>query len=185
MLRPIFLIGYMACGKTTLGTALAEAADVEFVDLDHQIERQFGCSVAQIFATQGEAAFRCAETETLQAFAEPSERQRIIGCGGGTPCREENLQLMLRSGLVVLLQANREITLQRILDAPGKRPRFNGLNRAQAEARIEEDLAARQPFYSRAHRVFDSSELDTAEQIHRTVEKFIIEFGLTTKYPAK
>lgn len=185
MRRPIFLIGYMACGKTTLGTALAAAADVEFVDLDHLIEHRFGCSVSQIFATVGEAAFRQAEADALKSLVESSDRQRIIGCGGGTPCREENLQLMLRAGTVVLLRANRQITLQRILDAPGQRPRFIGLNREQAAARIDADLTAREPFYCRAHREFDSSRLDTADQIRQSVAEFIRLFGLTPKQSAQ
>ena len=185
MRRPIFLIGYMACGKTTLGTALAAAADVEFVDLDHLIERRFGCSVAQIFATAGEATFRQAESDVLTSLAEPTEHQRVIGCGGGTPCREENLQRMLGAGTVVLLRANREITLQRILDAPGQRPRFIGLSRDEAVARIDADLAAREPFYCRAHREFDSSRLDTADQIRQSVAEFIRQFDLTPKQSAQ
>src|SRR3954463_1144928 len=93
---PIFLIGFMASGKTTVGRLLAERLEWSFVDLDKLIEEGAGRTVADIFAAEGEAGFRMRETEALREVAR--RRKTVVATGGGAPCREENLQAMLTAG---------------------------------------------------------------------------------------
>ncbi|MDO4320132.1 MAG: shikimate kinase [Bacteroidales bacterium] len=183
-LRPIYLIGYMAVGKTTLGTALAEAAGVRFVDLDAEIERRAGMSVSEIFAQSGEAEFRRSEVETLAAVsadAAAAQRPTVIACGGGTPCRPESMRLMLDTGTVVWLQADTDRVISRLLDAPGQRPRIDALRddrRALTDFVLDESRR-RECHYSRAHSRFDATRLDTPAEVAETVARFIDQF-LTT-----
>ncbi|MBD5233327.1 MAG: shikimate kinase [Bacteroidales bacterium] len=174
---PIFLIGYMAAGKSTLGRALAAARPaLRFIDLDAEVEAVAGRSIAEIFAVDGEQAFRNLETDVLRRVAAPGT---IIACGGGTPCRTENMDFMLSAGRVIWLRANIDITLQRLLEAPaGSRPLVDSL-RADPAALRERALTMqreRAPHYSRATAEFDSSRLDTVEQVAESVDIFLNRF---------
>lgn len=168
---PIFIIGYMASGKTTFGRALARHLGLRFIDLDFYIEQRFHASVAQIFAEKGEERFREIEREILRETGEFSDV--VISCGGGTPCFHDNMDYINSRGLSVCLHAGVERTVERILRRPGKRPLTDGKQRAELEQYVAENLAKRHPFYSRAHLTIDSEELEDRRQIDRTVERFM------------
>ncbi len=180
MPSPIFLIGYMASGKTTLGCALAGRAHVEFVDLDEAVEKSEGMSVREIFGRKGEPWFRRRESEVLAALARRDfgGKRLVVACGGGAPCHGRNLDMMLSVGTVVWLDARRDIVLRRLREAMGQRPLVAGKSREELARFVDENLAVRERFYSRAHVRFDSSELDTPDQVERTVARFIARFGL-------
>lgn len=175
-----FLIGLPACGKTTLGRAVAERSEAEFVDLDEAIEKREGMSVSEIFAIHGEDYFRRLESETLREIAEKHYQGAcIVGCGGGTPCNPENMALMKCCGHVVYLVAEREIALRRLLEAPiAQRPMVQraGGNVGKVTAAYERLSLERAECYSQAHSRFDSSRLDTLEEIEETVERFKKEY---------
>lgn len=176
-MRPIFLIGFMAAGKTTLGRPLAAALGRPFVDTDAAVEAAVGMTVRQIFDTDGEEAFRRMEREALlRAVADGA----VVACGGGTPCHADNMDFMLARGLVVELKASMEATLRRLREAPGKRPLVDNLlaHPDALRAKVEAMQDARRPFYSRAHAVFASDLLETAAEIDGSVEKFIATFQL-------
>lgn len=175
-MNPVFLIGFMASGKTTLGRALAEAVPgLSFVDLDDEIRRAAGMSVSDIFTTRGEAGFRVLESEVLATTALPDT---IIACGGGTPCRKENMDFMLGNGTVVRLVADPEVTVRRLIEAGPGRPLVDAmLDKPDALLiKVKEMMAARDPHYSRAHYSFDANHLETAEQIAASVARFRSEF---------
>ena len=177
-MRPIFLIGYMASGKTTLGRALATAcADRHFVDLDEAVEAVAGRSVADIFATDGEAAFRALESEVLRQVGRSGA---IVACGGGTPCRPENMDWMLEAGTVVHLVTDTDTTVRRLLLAPGQRPLVDALldDEAALRRRVEDMQRARAQYYGRAHHTFDSTELESADQIAASVAAFRRQFNI-------
>ena len=176
---PIFLTGFMGCGKSTLGTALARLyGDIaDFSDLDDIISSEAGMSIPEIFATHGEEGFRRMESECLRRIAAESGgsgRRLVVACGGGTPCREENIAIMSEGGCMVFLEAPVEVLVRRLMEAPaGQRPLLDGL-KGEAEVRkfVEERLAARMPYYSRATRRFDSSRLEDSGQIEATAKEF-------------
>lgn len=126
---PIFLIGFMATGKSTVGPLLAERLGRRFVDLDARIEAACHKSIPTLFREEGEAAFRRHEAEALARVAE--EDGMVIGCGGGTPCFHDNLARMQAVGVVVALLASLDDVLARAGDA-STRPLLAG-GRAQAE----------------------------------------------------
>ena len=143
---PLFLIGFMGSGKTTVGQLLASRLGWAFADLDQAIAAAAGLSVAEIFAREGEAGFRRRETEALRAAA--GGRRAVVATGGGAACREENLALMLSAGWVVALLVSPAEAIRRTGSRSG-RPLLDG--RTDPLAAATELLAARQPFYARAH----------------------------------
>jgi len=143
---PIFLIGFMASGKTTVGRLLAERLEWAFVDLDKLIEDGAGRTVADIFATEGEAGFRRRETDALREVA--SRRRTVVATGGGAPCGEENIGMMLAAGRVLWLDVSAEEAVARAGKGSG-RPLLDGAADPVAAARTL--LDARRPFYKRAH----------------------------------
>lgn len=177
MSGPIFLIGYMACGKTTLGNALKETFPeaVDFVDMDEEIERRAGMTVSEIFAAHGEASFRLMEAEMLEQLCHryvPEGKCLVVGCGGGTPCHGHNMERMLSTGTVVWLKANRERTISRLLEFRDKRPLLAGMSDEEIADYADRHLAERTPCYSRAHLSFDSSYLETPAEIAQSIILF-------------
>ena len=123
-MRPVFLIGYMGCGKTTLGEVLARLMGLRFIDLDEFIEARQGMTIPQIFDQMGEARFRELETEALSEVAVTQDV--IVGCGGGTPCHGGNMALMNQAGTTVWLTTSPERITARLLlpEEKCKRPKI-------------------------------------------------------------
>jgi shikimate kinase len=122
--RAIFLVGFMACGKTTTGKQLARRLDWEFVDLDAEIESREGQTIAEIFrhrGEQGENGYRETETRALSHLIESLERDTVIALGGGTFSFARNRDL-LRPWATVFLEVPIEELWRRSQEDPAKRP---------------------------------------------------------------
>jgi len=169
-MKPIFLIGYMGCGKTTLGRALQKATGLEFIDLDTYIEARYRMNVRDIFASRGEEAFRDMERRMLREVGEFEDV--VIACGGGTPCHFDNMEYMNLRGVTVWLQASHERLLDRLIKGSYKRPLLHGKTPEQIDAVITSALKEREPYYSQALLRFPSDLLEDRAQIDRTVEQF-------------
>src|SRR5215475_12880865 len=109
---PIFLLGFMASGKSTVGPLLAARLNRRFIDLDRVIEGKAGCPIVELIEREGEERFREIETETLREAV--SQSGVIIAPGGGAITREENRELMSRLGITVWLDAPFELCWRRI-----------------------------------------------------------------------
>lgn len=126
--RPLVLLGFMGAGKSTVGRRAAELAGVAFVDLDLLIERESGCSIPDIFRTQGETGFRAREAAWLRdSLAEAA----IIAVGGGTPMDDRSWRLMRERALTVWLDAPLDELLRRA-DA-ATRPMLQGRGADEVE----------------------------------------------------
>ena len=170
-MQPIFLIGYMGCGKTTLGKALASEMKKEFIDLDTYIERRFHASVKQIFAQRGEDGFRDVEHRMLCEIAD--FENVVVACGGGTPCYFDNMDYMLSHGLVIYLTVSPERIALR-LALPGsraKRPLIAEKTDEELLQFVVDAIAKREPFYSRAHFTFCSERIENAAETRLTAQK--------------
>ena len=170
-MRPVFLIGYMGCGKTTLGEALARQMDVPFIDLDEYIQRQQGMTIVEIFARDGEELFRELETAALREVA--AIDGAIIACGGGTPCHAGNMELMNQAGITVWLTTSPERITARLLlpDQKLKRPKYKDLPDEAVLPLVKHELEARSPYYSQACLQFDSTDIETAAATIRTARR--------------
>lgn len=178
-MKPIFLIGYMCSGKTTLGRALESRAGVTYIDLDDLIVEEQGMSVSEIFARMGEVEFRRLESEALARVALLDNV--VVGCGGGTACRAANMELMNSRGVTVWLEASRDRLLRRLLEGRAGRPLIASLPDHEVERVMERDLERRREHYEKAGNRFDSSLLETADEVAATADLFIKKFNLPAK----
>ena len=166
---PLFLIGFMGTGKSVTGTLVAARLGRAFVDLDIRIEQHTGNTIGELFAAGGEVKFREVESETLRAVlseAALSSIPPVVAVGGGAPAHHGNMDLMLKSGIVVCLRARPETILARVGDA-STRPILARAPDKRAEA--QRLLYAREPFYSRAHISVDTDGLAPSQVAKRIV----------------
>jgi shikimate kinase len=116
--RPVFLVGFMGAGKTTVGKVLAPRLNYEFIDLDDVIEKRMGMSVKAIFAQSGEAEFRRVESEVLESCREMS--RTVIALGGGAYVAESNRELLREIGTTIWLDCPLAVCLLRLGDDPSR-----------------------------------------------------------------
>lgn len=178
-MKPLFLIGFMGSGKTTLARALSQRTSLEMIDLDTYIERRFHRNVRDIFTTDGEARFRDIEARMLREAGEFEDV--IVACGGGTPCHDDNIDFMLEHGTTVLLEASEERLLDRLRKGRRKRPLIASLTDDEILASIRSRSAERMPYYSRAPHTFNTDRLENAAEIDATANEFIQRFNLPLK----
>lgn len=119
--RAVFLVGFMASGKSTVGPELARRLGWDFVDLDASIEARERRSVPEILRDQGEPGFRRAESNALQHLTQSLERHSVVALGGGAFAQERN-RALLRNWLSVFLDAPVEELWQRSLADGVERP---------------------------------------------------------------
>lgn len=143
--KNLILIGFMGCGKTSVGKRLAKKTHRKFVDIDQYIERTEKRKITDIFAREGEDYFRALETKTVKALSEKEDL--IIACGGGTALRQENVDAFHKSGGLILFLDVPLPVLQARLENDTKRPLLQQSNRNEI---IEKMHATRYPLYKKA-----------------------------------
>ncbi len=140
----LYLVGFMGTGKTTVGRGVAARLGFEFLDSDHEIERLCGKTVSDIFAQEGEAAFRRYEQEFVE-HGHPATSQ-VVACGGGLIVQPGMLELVRGRGVLVCLHASVETILRRTSQSR-TRPL---LEVEDPETRIRTLFAQREPIYRQA-----------------------------------
>lgn len=138
----IILIGFMGCGKTSVGGRLANKLHFAFFDTDQLIEEESKRSIRNIFAQEGEEYFRELETTTIVNLY-GKLNQSVLSVGGGLPIREGNGALLRRLGQVIYLKSSKETTRKRLL-GDTTRPLLVG---ADADDKIGNLLKFRTPIY--------------------------------------
>src|SRR5258706_12275233 len=146
MPAPLFLVGFMAAGKTSVGSALAQVAGRRFVDLDDVIDVGDAGSVAALVA-RDEPEFRRREAAALGKVIAGASDGPIVATGGGAATYGDNLERMRAAGCVVALGVDVDVALQRAKSGPA-RPLLADAARLHAK---------RAPIYRRAHAVVDTT----------------------------
>ena len=166
--RNIFLVGFMASGKTRVGAALSRLIGWDLVDADDELVRRAGKSIDCIFKESGEAGFREMERSVIKDLC--SGERQIIAAGGGAFVDDSNRSNMLNNGLVVCLSAKPETIYRRVVEQDGDaavRPLLAGPDPLQ---RIKDLLAQRAEAYAQAHHTIETDELGPAQVAERIVE---------------
>ena len=169
----LYLVGFMGTGKSTVGRTVAHKLRFHVVDSDHEIERQQKKTIPEIFAQEGEAAFRAME----RAFIEGGHtgERTVVSCGGGLVVQPGMLGMLQSRGVVVCLHASVETILART-SRQQNRPLLVAEN---PEERIRSLFAQREPIYRRSGTVIltDSRPLlDIAGHVMRAWRRDAVDF---------
>ena len=163
----LFLVGYMGCGKSTLGRRLARRLGVPFLDTDTLIEAREGASVSDLFRYEGETHFREVERAVLEEAIAGNE-SAVVSTGGGLPVWHDNMARMNAAGRTIYLRRSAENIAGRLSPyGRRKRPRLQGLNDEELVAFMTRDMAERDPFYGRAELVIECDCLSDDEIVAR------------------
>jgi shikimate kinase len=160
----IFLIGFMGCGKTTLGKKLAQKMSYSFIDLDQELEKAAGMSVSDYFSANGEDAFRLLEKETLNTIDYPTNC--VISTGGGTPCFFDNMEFMNSSGITIYIELPPVALAKRLEYGKHKRPLLADMDEKQLVSFIKSKLEERNSFYKRSFLTVSGVSI-TPEQVRK------------------
>jgi shikimate kinase len=165
------LIGFMGTGKTSVGRLVAEALNFEFVDTDEQIQARTGRTIADIFAKDGEAAFRALEREAVLELTKHSHA--VISTGGGLPTNPENLAQLKTNALVICLWSSPEKIWERVRHQ-SHRPL---LHDPEPQKKIRDLLAAREPFYKRADVLINTD----IRAVREVAQQVVLQYKLATR----
>jgi shikimate kinase len=146
----IYLMGFMGCGKTKIGTLLARSLNRPFVDTDAVIVDETGLSINEIFERSGEKGFREIERDVVVRISR--ENSKVISLGGGSVILPENWDAISRSGITLTLSYPPEILVAR-LDRKRDRPILKDVAGNQRIELIRNMLSVREPLYRRADMV--------------------------------
>ena len=162
----LYLVGYMGCGKSSIGRKVARRLGVEFVDTDAKVEQAEQASVVDIVNYAGEEYFRRCERKALDDTASCTDA--VISTGGGLPVWHDNMERIHALGRSVYLRRTPEQILSRLSPyGRQKRPKFRGLDDEQLLAFMRQNMAEREPVYAQADLVIDGAMLSDADIIER------------------
>ena len=149
MNKHIVLVGFMCSGKTTFGKLLSNYLNKPFIDIDEYISQKQNKTVADIFSEYGENYFRQLEHSSLKELlqAPPS----VIASGGGTPCFNNNMDLMNNSAITVYLQTNAQTIFEWLKGKKYERPLLEGKTDSELLNYIKDLLEKRKKYYEQAH----------------------------------
>lgn len=162
----IYLIGFMGTGKSTVSKLLAVKLNRKLIDTDDYIEDMESRKISDIFAENGEDAFRDMETDALRKIAETDNE--VVSCGGGIVLRRENADIMRQSGRIVLLNASPETIFARVRFG-NDRPILNGHMNVDY---ISQLMDKRMPSYEyAADETIDTNDKSVQEIVDEIIKK--------------
>lgn len=150
----VYLIGYMGCGKTTIGKRLAKSLGWDVIDMDSRIENRYRKTIPDIFASEGEESFRKKERFILEELS--ALENVVVSTGGGAPCFFDNIDVMNSSGLCVYIRMTPEALAARLKNAKANRPLLKDKTEEELTNFIKEQLEKRRAFYEQARYVIDN-----------------------------
>jgi shikimate kinase len=158
----------MGSGKSVSGRKLASSLGLSFADLDTLIEQNYKMTITGIFSQFDETVFRKLETKVLNEFVEGDNF--VLSCGGGTPCFNNNMELIKKSGISIYIKLSPKALADRLLKSKTKRPLIKNIEPEQLVPKIEEMLLNREKFYSQSDITIEGLNLkvgDIIEQIRK------------------
>lgn len=169
LVKPVFFVGFMGAGKTSVARRVARMCSIASIDMDTYLERRVGKEVKDIFAKSGERTFRALESEVLKDLAEGEPH--LISCGGGIVLQPENREILKARGYVVYLKVSADKALERIGDT-STRPLLKDIANAR---RIHEERAAR---YEEVSDISIDTEGKGIVEVAREVKEALLKEGI-------
>jgi shikimate kinase len=154
----IYIIGYMASGKSNLGRLLAEKLCYRFIDLDYLFEERFRISVLDFFEKYDERIFRNIEQTLLRETIDMEDV--VISTGGGTPCFFNNMDVIKQAGISIYLFWQVPALVQRLKMVKRKRPLLKDIHPAFLENKVAAHLSEREFFYNQADFIVQGEHFD-------------------------
>lgn len=139
----------MASGKSTIGRALAKKLNLDFYDLDSEIEHDNQMSIADIINKLGEKYFRELESKKIKEFVNKA-KPFIMSTGGGTPCFNDNIKLLNKIGKTIYIKTSESTIYERLLKNRKKRPLISSLNTYELKDYISIKYNEREAYYKQA-----------------------------------
>lgn len=164
----IVLVGFMGTGKTVTGRVLAERTGMKLVDMDSLIEERAGKAISDIFADEGEAAFRVMERELVQELS--TQSGLIISTGGGIVLNPDNIADFEKTGLTVCLSAPADVIFERV-ENDTTRPLLSGDKKEQIRTLLEK----RRPLYDAIVHQVDAGCLGPEERADEILRMYNLE----------
>ncbi|MBQ9254777.1 MAG: shikimate kinase [Bacteroidales bacterium] len=166
----IFLIGFMYCGKTTVGKKISKLLGYPLIDTDKYIEEKLGKSVEDIFKDKGEEFFR--QQETLCLYDIKKEEDIVVSTGGGLPCYNDNISLIKSMGKSLYLEMTPSQILSRAEKSHKSRPLMQSMNKEEKLLYIEKTLKEREQYYNQADIRINAFSLTNFE-LEITIEELL------------
>lgn len=151
----IYLLGYMASGKSRFGKELAEKIRYDFHDLDDVFEERFRISILDFFDKYGELNFRRIEENLLHETEQLDHT--VISTGGGTPCYYQNMDFILKNGTSIYIRQDIHSLIERLKNIRKKRPLLKDVPTNKLESFVNEQVRDREKFYLKADYTIDGA----------------------------
>lgn len=166
----IFLIGYMGCGKSTIGRKLSTRLGWRLVDTDQMIEEREKMTISEIFEKHGEPYFRDLERDTLRELQDCGE-SCVVSTGGGLPVWGDNMSFMREIGVTIYLRRTAENIASRLSPrGREKRPKLRGLSYGDMVAFMSRNIEERDPIYSESELIIEAVPMSDNEILTEVID---------------
>jgi len=175
----VFLIGFMGCGKTTIGKLLADQLKVQFIDTDSLIKERTHLSIPEIFSKWGEGKFRELEEQAIESIV--SFPPSVISLGGGAILSKENRSIIFNSGLSIYLKWRRKTLYERLLRCKD-RPLLYNVPVNKLLEHIIDMMKKRKKYYECAHIVVTGDNFKTLHSLIEHLKHEISTYNVEVTY---
>lgn len=161
-MKPIFIVGFPGVGKSTVGRWVAAKMELPFIDTDDFLEHRYHSSVSAMIDGCGIEKFRKRETAAMIELT--NKQDVIIATGGGLPTFGDNMEMMLRKGIVLHLTSDEEVLAERLYTVRQTRPAVADKELDEVRAYVHTLLPKRNEYYCQAHIMVDATFLRDEEE---------------------
>lgn len=161
----IFLIGFMASGKSTLGKKLANKIALPFIDLDDYIEKTHNTTIRELMNDKGQDGFREIERDSLNSVIKEN-KSAIISTGGGTPCYFDNMETMNLSGETIYIDTDIPTIVYRLIHSKQDRPLTSGKTKEDLSVYVKNLLEKRLVYYKQAKYTVNGKSLKITDLLN-------------------
>lgn len=176
-MKPLILVGYMSSGKSTLGQKMARLAGLKFIDTDIFIEARFRQRIGDMFVAIGEDAFRKRERIVMEELI--GMQDCVLATGGGLPCYQDSMDLLLEAGGVLYLEVSDELLAQRLELCKRTRPTVRDKSDTALLEHVRQAMAIRRPIYERAHARVSVEQIAGVQDEWRLAYDLLSRLGLS------